>query len=101
VSTGPTFRLPDPRDRLGRKTLHRLSPWTLLAVAATAGVSFKVVPHEYWRAVSDVASHEQRALIDCPCGSATEVALADLAECACGRWFFYAGSAVLAYLSPA
>jgi hypothetical protein len=101
VSTEPTFRLPDPRDRLGRKTLHRLSPWTLLEAAAVAGVSFRVVPPEYWRAVSDVRTHDQRAMIDCPCGQATEAALAELAECACGRWFFYAGPAVLVYLSPA
>ena len=101
MSTAPTFKLPDPRDRLGRKALHRLSPFTLLGVAATAGVRSRVVPPEYWRAASDANTGEPQALIDCPCGHATAVPLAVLTDCECGRTFFYGGPQVLVYGGPA
>jgi hypothetical protein len=81
--------------------LHRLSPWTLLGVAATAGVPFRVVPRDYWHAASDVRTQSAQVLIDCVCGTATLVEMVTLTECGCGRTFFYAGPEVLAYGGPA
>lgn len=116
MSTAPTSKLsfdanvPEelwqalrPMNKWGMPVPKRLGLFPLLKVAVQAGVRQRTVPEDYWRVASDVEGKYLQALVDCPCGTLNVVALgSDLKHCeGCERWYFFAGTEVLVYASPA
>ena len=90
-------------EEVDKRDLHRLGLFTLLGVAAKAGVRQRAVPEDYWRPACHAADRYQQAYVDCPCGQTNVIALgSELVDCSgCERRFLYAGAEVLVYNGPA
>lgn len=79
-------------DRVGRVHLHKISPmrflWHLPPEAMT------VIPGEFWSTDVNAEGYTE-AVIACPCHETPRVEAGRLAECTCGRIFYFIGSDVM------
>lgn len=86
-------------DQHGCPVPAKLGLFPLLRVAVRAGVPLRIVPEDYWRAASDVATHHLQAYVSCVCGQTNTMTVGvELLSCpGCDRWFFYTGTEVLVF----
>lgn len=75
-------------DDMGRQTLRRLSPFTLVGVAAQGGVRIRSVPAEFWSSDTEEDGTEI-GLVSCPCGAIPRLELLAIVDCECQRTYFH------------
>jgi hypothetical protein len=71
------------RDEMGRQSVPRLSPFTLIVCAARAGVRLRVVPPEF------LTEDGEDVVVACPCGAKPRVASLQIVPCVCERYYFH------------
>lgn len=79
---------------------HQLATSSLMAMMYRSA-NYKVVPRDYWEE-GDSAGGWRAAFLVCQCGASVCVEVARVpVACTCARWFFYDGTTVRAFNSPA
>lgn len=97
---------PEVEDSLRGGALHKLGGYVTALLLTRAGVKPRIVPRDHWAPASALARTPDQscaqAVVACPCGAVTTVELAMApTPCECERWFFYDGSDVWVFNSPA
>lgn len=81
-----------PRDRLGRKQLHRLALPSFLGHATIRDILLscyeQTIPDDFWAEDVDEQGDEI-AVVACPCGEEPIVYPMRSVECACGRFYLH------------
>lgn len=90
----------DHLDEEHRPALHKISPFTWVGVALTAGMRSRTVPPEFWAKDVDEAGVEF-VTIACPCGHEPRIPELQTVRCECERFYFYGINGVWSLNTPA
>lgn len=70
--------------------MFRAFPWLVKAFD-------RVVPETHWSTVTDPETEETAVLVRCTCGVTCWTGIAEVRECACGRFFVAVGPELRCY----
>lgn len=81
---------------------HRFSPFKIMRELRGMAEQFRAIPDHYWSPPPEDSGEDPRriAIVNCPCGETPNVPIADLRECACGRFYTFLGKQVQVALGP-